>query len=100
MVNKAVRGLFSFTDGLGGLVVRSRLRDRRIPGSKPILLNIRLVCGPVARQSGRSGPNVLPLRGTEARRGGTSSGVVLVISPRFIIPPKMAVVLLQNWTLI
>ncbi|GBL78005.1 hypothetical protein AVEN_143322-1 [Araneus ventricosus] len=47
--------------GRGGLVVRSRLRGGRIPGSKPDSTENTSCIGPVARKIIYRGPNVLPL---------------------------------------
>ncbi|GBM27156.1 hypothetical protein AVEN_207489-1 [Araneus ventricosus] len=47
--------------GRGGLVVRSRLWDQRVPGSRPDSTEDPSCIGPIARSIIRRGPNVLPL---------------------------------------
>ncbi|GBL89048.1 hypothetical protein AVEN_255191-1 [Araneus ventricosus] len=64
--------------GCGGLVVSSRLRGRRVPGSKPDSTE-EPPCKWVWCTLNPSGPNFLVWCGAEVRRGGASSSVVLVI---------------------
>ncbi|GBN56380.1 hypothetical protein AVEN_237416-1 [Araneus ventricosus] len=63
----------------GGLVVGSRPWGRRAPGLKPDSTEDPTYMGPAARQIIRSGQTPSRWCGMEAWRGGTSSGVVLVI---------------------
>ncbi|GBL73670.1 hypothetical protein AVEN_230669-1 [Araneus ventricosus] len=74
--------------GRAGLVVRSRLRGRRAPGSKPDFTE-DLSC---------IGPNALRL----VWCGSLERGCQLRCSLRHLteVPPKMALVLLQNGALI
>ncbi|GBN69777.1 hypothetical protein AVEN_147249-1 [Araneus ventricosus] len=65
--------------GRGGLVLRSRPRDRRAAGSKPDSTEDSPCMGPAARQITRSGQTPSRWCGAEVWRGGASSGVVLAI---------------------
>ncbi|GBM71090.1 hypothetical protein AVEN_146305-1 [Araneus ventricosus] len=65
----------------GGLVIRSRPRDRRVPGLKPDSTE-EPPCKWVWCTLNPSAPHVLPLvwcESLERERGGASSDVVLVI---------------------
>ncbi|GBM23874.1 hypothetical protein AVEN_208508-1 [Araneus ventricosus] len=66
--------------GLGGLLVRSGLRGRRVPDSTPDSID-ELQCKRVWCTLNLSRPNVLPLVwcGGLEKRGCAGSGVVLVI---------------------
>ncbi|GBL87933.1 hypothetical protein AVEN_192093-1 [Araneus ventricosus] len=81
--------------GRGCLMVRSRPRGRRVPGSKPVSTEEQ----PCTLNT--SGPNVLPL----VRCGSLERGCQLRCRPRHLttfqndeIRPKIALVFLQNWT--
>ncbi|GBN80932.1 hypothetical protein AVEN_268101-1 [Araneus ventricosus] len=65
--------------GRGGLVVRSRLRGRRFPGSKSDSTEAPTSMGPVARYIIRSGQALSRWCGAEIWRGAACSGVVLII---------------------
>ncbi|GBM59158.1 hypothetical protein AVEN_159050-1 [Araneus ventricosus] len=66
--------------GHGGLVVRSRLRCRRVRGSKPGFTKRSAVCGltPIKSESWAKPPSADKV--WKIREGAASSGVVLVIS--------------------
>ncbi|GBO08707.1 hypothetical protein AVEN_100227-1 [Araneus ventricosus] len=65
--------------GRGGLVVKSRLWGRRVPGSKPDSTGDPSRMRPIARQIIRSGQTPSCWCGVVVWRGGASSGVGLVI---------------------
>ncbi|GBM47392.1 hypothetical protein AVEN_136445-1, partial [Araneus ventricosus] len=65
--------------GLGGLVLRSRTRNRRVAGSKPDSIEDPPCMGPVEPQIIRNGQTFPCWRGVEVWRGGASSDVILVI---------------------
>ncbi|GBL85469.1 hypothetical protein AVEN_34643-1 [Araneus ventricosus] len=87
----------------GGLMVRSRLRCRRVKSSKPDSTEYPPRMGPLAGQIIRRGPNDLPLQWC----GSLERGCQLRFRPRHLtvvqnyeVHPKIALVLLQNLTLI
>ncbi|GBM28137.1 hypothetical protein AVEN_224194-1 [Araneus ventricosus] len=89
--------------GRGGLVVRSRPWGRRAPGSRPDSTEDPPCMGPAARYIIRSGQTSSRWCGVEVRRGGCQ----LRCRPRHLtevqnyeVRPKIALVLLQNGTLI
>ncbi|GBM10525.1 hypothetical protein AVEN_109322-1 [Araneus ventricosus] len=61
----------------GGLVVRSQLWGRKVPGSKLDFVEDPACMGPVAPQIIRTGQTSSRWCGAEAWRGDTSSGVVI-----------------------
>ncbi|GBN40809.1 hypothetical protein AVEN_16221-1, partial [Araneus ventricosus] len=63
----------------GSLVVRSRLRGRRAPGSKPDSTEDPPCMGPAVRQIIRSGQTPSRWCGVEPWRGGANPGAVFVI---------------------
>ncbi|GBN18088.1 hypothetical protein AVEN_182766-1 [Araneus ventricosus] len=89
--------------GRGGLVARSWLWGRRVPGSKPDSTEDPPCTGPAARYIIRSGQTPSRWCGVEAWRGGCQ----LRRRPRHMtevqnynVRLKIALVLLQNGTLI
>ncbi|GBN64508.1 hypothetical protein AVEN_114426-1 [Araneus ventricosus] len=89
--------------GRGGLVVRFRLWGRRVPGPRPDSTEDPPCMGPAARQIIRSGQTSSRWCGVEVWRGGCQ----LRCRPRHLtevqnyeVRPKIALVLLQNGTLI
>ncbi|GBM84881.1 hypothetical protein AVEN_130537-1 [Araneus ventricosus] len=79
MARSLSKDVRTITGGRGGLVVRSRPRDRRVAGSKPDFTKNPPCMGPAASQIIRSVQTSSRWCGAEAWRGGASSGVVLVI---------------------
>ncbi|GBL80365.1 hypothetical protein AVEN_92274-1 [Araneus ventricosus] len=89
--------------GRGGLVVKSRLWGRRVPGSKPDSTEDPPCMGPAARYIIRSGQPSSRWCGVEVLERGRQ----LRCRPRYLtaiqnyeVRPKTALVLLQNGTLI
>ncbi|GBM61291.1 hypothetical protein AVEN_253039-1 [Araneus ventricosus] len=76
--------LQEMSEGRGGLVVGSKPRGQRVPGSKSASTEDTSCMGPVVPQIIRERPNVVQLVWCGSlERGSASSGVVLVICPRF-----------------
>ncbi|GBL75344.1 hypothetical protein AVEN_210154-1 [Araneus ventricosus] len=87
----------SLPRGHDGLVVISRLLGRWVPGSKLDSTEDPSCIGPPARYIIRSRPNAIPLgwRGSQFRCDPRHLTAVRNAEVR----PKIALVLLQNWTL-
>ncbi|GBO26712.1 hypothetical protein AVEN_148800-1 [Araneus ventricosus] len=88
--------------GRGGLVVKTRLRDRRVQARNPILLKIRYVWGllHVKSYAVTKGP---PAGVVKTFGEGMPAQVSLASSncgSNYEVHPKVALVLLQNGTLI
>ncbi|GBN97226.1 hypothetical protein AVEN_82096-1 [Araneus ventricosus] len=95
--------LLKIYKGRCGLVVGSRLWGRRVAGSKPDSTEDPPCMGPAALEIMRSGQTLSRLCGVEAWRGRCQTRRRprrLTVVQNYEIRPKIALVLLQNGTLI
>ncbi|GBN96818.1 hypothetical protein AVEN_243057-1 [Araneus ventricosus] len=89
------------TQGRGGLVVKSRLSGRRVPGSKPDSSDDPPCMGSAALKIIRSGQTPSRRCGLKARRGGYQPRCRHLTAVRnYEVRPKIAIVVLQSGALI